>query len=99
MLHNALRKYGFDAFTYERLGIYPLESLTNMEAYWAEQLETYIWDSPGGYNMVWCDKAPRLGIKNSAEHNEKTKKGLTGKKLSEQHRESISIGKKKQKTI
>jgi hypothetical protein len=36
-----------------------------MEAYFAEQYSCYIWDTPGGYNMVWCggSKIARSGIK------------------------------------
>lgn len=53
-----MRKHGIENFKIEILCTAPLESLDNMEAYWAEQLETYIWDfplfHPRGYNAYWC---------------------------------------------
>jgi group I intron endonuclease len=70
LLYNAMRKYGKDNFKFELLCICPRISLNNMESYWAEQLETYMWDNPGGYNMVWCGNEMRTGIK----HTIKTKK-------------------------
>jgi len=67
ILHSAMRKYGPERFNIIRLCVVPWESLDNMEAYYAEQYETYKWDSPGGYNMVWCGKGSRRGIKHSNE--------------------------------
>ena len=82
LLHRAIHKDGSDAFTWEVLGIYPVDALTNMEGYWAEQLETYKWDYPGGYNMIWCSESPRLGIKQSSETREKIRQGRLGKRRS-----------------
>ena len=62
IFHNAIRKYGADSFQIELLCKAPVCALTNMEGYWAEQLETYIWDSPGGYNSIWCSDTPSLGL-------------------------------------
>jgi group I intron endonuclease len=73
-LYNAIRKYGPDAFTIELLCAVPYESLDTMEAYWAEQLTTYIWDSPGGYNMVWCGEHGRRGIRHTEEAKAKMRK-------------------------
>lgn len=57
-LYRGMRKYGTENFKIEILCTASLESLDNMEAYWAEQLETYIWDCPlfhpRGYNAYWC---------------------------------------------
>jgi hypothetical protein len=47
-------KHGRESFKFETLCVVPRNRLNDMECYWAEQLETYIWDNPGGYNMVWC---------------------------------------------
>jgi group I intron endonuclease len=71
LLYRAFKKYGQEAFTIETLCVVPLESLGQMEAYWAEQLETYSWDTPGGYNMIWCGGLSRLGIKHTLEALEK----------------------------
>jgi group I intron endonuclease len=66
VLHKAIRKYGKDAFTIEILCIVPNgDAVCRMEEYFAEQFETYVWDEPGGYNMIWCGKRGRSGIKSS----------------------------------
>jgi hypothetical protein len=75
-LYYAFRKYGKEAFTIQRLCVVPLESLGNMEAYWAEQLETYLWDTPGGYNAIWCGQLGRLGITASLETCERLSESL-----------------------
>ena len=91
LLHQAIRKYGDDSFTLETLCICPKESLGNMEAYWAEQLETYCWDSPGGYNMVWCGNQPRLGMKNTPEMIAKSSAARKGQKQSPEAKERQRI--------
>jgi group I intron endonuclease len=93
ILHQAIRKYGEEAFTVEVLCICPKESLGNMEAYYAEQLQTYCWDIPGGYNMVWCGKQPRLGIKNSEEMCAKISKANKGRKQSPEAIEKMRVTK------
>ncbi len=54
--------YGRDVFTVETLCIVPHSSLNNMEAYWAEQLQTYMWDpplhGPRGYTIRECGVDP-----------------------------------------
>jgi len=79
VLHQAIRKYGKEAFVVETLCTCPKQSLGNMEAYYAEQFETYLWDSPGGYNMVWCGNQPRLGMKNTPEMIAKVSAANTGR--------------------
>ena len=80
--HRALKKYGCDAFTWEILGIFPYDVLTDMEGYYAEVLGTYIWDyNPGGYNATWCSESPRLGMKSTPETIEKLRQANLGKKL------------------
>jgi len=77
VLHKAIRKYGEDAFTIEVLCIVPNgDPLCRMEEYFAEQLETYVWDIPGGYNMIWCGKRGRDGIKSSASTVEKQREAM-----------------------
>ena len=89
-LYNAMKKYGIEAFTVETLCIIPIDSLSRMEAYWAEQMETYIWDLPGGYNMIWCGDTPRLGILHSEESKEKMSKIQKGKIVSEETKKKQS---------
>jgi group I intron endonuclease len=80
ILYNAMRSYGKDCFKVESLCIVPRKALNNMEMYWAEQLETYIWDNPGGYNMVWCGNQGNLGLKQSPELIKKRFAPLIGRK-------------------
>lgn len=88
-LYNDMRKYGIGKFKLETLCKIPVESLDNMEEYWAEQLETYIWDTPGGYNLVWCGKYSRLGIEHSKATKNKITDIQTGRKLSDYHKQQI----------
>jgi group I intron endonuclease len=73
-LYNAIRKYGPESFKIELLSTVPYDSLDRMEAYWAEQLQTYIWDHPRGYNMVWCGEHGRRGIRHTETAKEKMRK-------------------------
>lgn len=65
LIHRAMRKYGYDSFKVEVLCVCNYNCLNNLEAYYAEIYGTYIWDIPGGYNMVWCGGASfaRIGMK------------------------------------
>jgi group I intron endonuclease len=90
-LYNAMKKYGLEKFTVETLCVVPFESLSRMEAYWAEQLETYIWDIPGGYNMIWCGDEPRRGILHTKEAKEKMSKAQKGKFVSEETKQKQSL--------
>jgi group I intron endonuclease len=87
MLYNSMRLHGRDQFKIETLCVVPHASLNNMEAYWAEQLETYIWDIPGGYNMVSCGDGGfgRRGIPNSPETRAKISAAQRGKPKTEEH--------------
>ena len=82
--YNALRKYGVDGFIWEVLIVCSKEKLTVMEGYYAEQFETYVWDSPGGYNAVWCADNSRLGIKHTPEAIEKSRQASIGRKKSQE---------------
>ena len=93
LLHKAIRKYGSEEFTIEKLCICPIHSLGLMESYYAEQFETYRWDFPGGYNMVWCGNQPRIGISNSPEARIKMSKALKGKKVSDETRQKLRLAK------
>jgi hypothetical protein len=64
-----------------------------MESYYAEQFETYCWDFPGGYNMVWCGNQPRIGISNSSEARIKMSIALKGKKVSPETKEKLRLAK------
>jgi hypothetical protein len=51
-----MRVYGISAFECERLYEGPNACLNGLEAYYAEQYGSYVWD--GGYNAGECGKAP-----------------------------------------
>ena len=93
-LYRAFKKYGKDAFTIETLCVVPLEELPQMEEYWAKQLGTYVWDTPGGYNAVWCGEHSRLGITASPETKEKqsesAKKRFEDPEERKKHSEAVS---------
>jgi len=82
-IHAAIRKYGVHAFIVELLCCVPYEALNNIESYYAEQYCSYTWDTPGGYNMVWCggSKIARSGIK----MNETTRLALRASRVGVKH--------------
>lgn len=63
-----------------------------MEAYYAEQYGSYTWDTPGGYNMVWCggSKVARNGLKFTDETRAKLSEKAKGRVISEAQRRQIS---------
>lgn len=91
-LHSAIRKYGVDSFTVELLCSVPFASLNNMESYFAEQYSSYTWDTPGGYNMVWCggSKVARSGIKMSESTRASLIASRTGSKHTDESKQQIS---------
>lgn len=82
-IHAALRKYPIESFIVELICNVPYSALNNMEAYFAEQYSSYVWDSPGGYNMVWCggSKVARCGIKMPAS----TKTAIMSSRVGSKH--------------
>jgi len=76
-LHRAIRLHGADAFRVETLYSGPRCLLNHLEKFWAEELNTYIWDTPnedgpGGYNCAWCGATPRmLGLKHTPAARQK----------------------------
>jgi hypothetical protein len=84
-IHSAIRKYGVDAFRFETLCSVPYDALNNMESYYAEQYESYTWNTPGGYNMTWCGES-KLTDETRAKMSVKAK----GRVISEEQRRKIS---------
>jgi len=103
IFHRALWKYGKDAFRLETLGVFPRSSLNNMEAYYAEQFQSYMWDTnkaadiPGGYNMMLCGQMNRQGMKHTPEALAKMSACVKGRKHSEETKRKISESNKGKK--
>lgn len=98
-LHRAFRKYGKLNFKFEILCTVVSETesdlknrLSNMEAYYAEQLQTYTSDTyPGGYNMAWCGDKPTLGVKHTEDELEKMRRAHDNRDPpSEEHKKKTS---------
>jgi len=91
-VHAAIRKYGTNVFIIETLCCLPRDALNNMEAYYAEQYGSYTWDTPGGYNMVWCggSKVARNGFKFTDETRAKLSEKAKGRVISDDRRRQIS---------
>lgn len=90
VLHHAINKYGQESFTIETLCVVPKEAVSRMEEYWAEQLGTYVWDYPGGYNMIWCGDTSRTGFKASEETKKKQSEAAKGRIVSEETKKKLS---------
>ena len=55
-LYDDLRTYGVHEFECICLRVCPNEELNELECYYAEQFNAYVWD--GGYNVGECGGAP-----------------------------------------
>jgi group I intron endonuclease len=93
LLHNSIRKYGAENFKIETLCTCPWDSLDNMEGYYAEQYESYIWDANPGYNMILCGVN---GGKNREETFAKIGAYQKGRKKSPEHIAKIAASNKGQ---
>lgn len=88
LLGYAINKYGEDAFNIETLCIVPTESLDNMECYYAEQYESYVWQ--GGYNQTLCGRGRPYDYNTKKETKQKMSNARTGIILSNETRQKIS---------
>lgn len=90
-LHDAIRKYGVDAFMAEEIAS-PIsrdrEALAELERTLIAQAGSV---SPGGYNLT----AGGDGVGGCAETSRKISASLTGKKLSDEHRAALSAAAKR----
>jgi len=91
-LHAAIRKHGVHSFKIDLLCLVPYASLNNMESYFAEQYSSYTWDTPGGYNMVWCggSKVARSGIKMPESTRAALIASRTGSKHTDESKQRMS---------
>lgn len=90
-LYRAFRKYGKDCFILETLCVVSKDSLDNMECYYAEQYDSYIWNN--GYNAVLCGKGCRPSQIHTDEFRLKMSNRMRGRKMSEETKEKIRSAK------
>lgn len=90
-LYRAMRKYGINNFILETLFIGSEKSLDNMECYFAEQYESYIWQR--GFNAIICGRSVQRNFNHKKEHRERMSNLMTGRTLSSETREKISKSK------
>jgi len=97
-LHVDMRNYGESSFKVEQLCYVPLSSLDNMEAYWAEQLGTYITEisvtGVKGYNVRNCGEEIGSSLRGktlSEEHKEKMRQAHVGRVQTEEHNQKARI--------
>ena len=88
LLGHAINKYGVDAFRIETLCELSEESLDNMECYYAEQYESYVWQ--GGYNQTECGRGRPYDYKTREETKKRMGEAQRGKVLSVETRAKIS---------
>lgn len=88
LLGQAINKYGADAFRIETVCELPEESLDNMECYYAEQYESYVWQ--GGYNQTLCGRGRPYDYKTREETKKRMGEAQRGKVLSAETRSKIS---------
>jgi group I intron endonuclease len=91
-LYRAFRKYGRGAFSVETLCVVGVDSLDNMECYFAEQYNSYVWES--GYNAILCGKGCQRNKHHREEHKQKMSIKMTGRKLSEETKQKLSEARK-----
>lgn len=89
LLGNAINKYGIDAFEIETISILPNEALDNMECYYAEQYESYVWQ--GGYNQTLCGRGRPYTYATKQETKQRMSEAQKGKSLSDETKKKISI--------
>jgi len=92
-LQRAFNKYGEESFDFEILEECKEEYLYSQEHYWCNMLDAFNYNK--GYNMKPTHPLNKAG--NSVEAIEKTKKALTGKKLSLEHKLKLSLAKQGRK--
>ena len=86
----AMLKYGRDSFELRCLCICSKDALDNLEQYYAEIYESYIWDFPGGYNAVLCGKGRSPNFHHKEEHKKRMSELMTGRKISNSQKEKQS---------
>ena len=94
VLYRAFKKYGRENFAVEEICTAERDHLNALEAYYAEQYETYVWDNNPGYNSKICGEGGTKGYKASEETCKKLADAQRGRKASDETRRKMSEAKK-----
>jgi group I intron endonuclease len=76
-LYCAFRKYGIDSFYIEIIRVCLRNELDNLEAYYAQEYQTYIWEN--GYNLAQCGRGQPRDYKHKEESRRKMSECKKGK--------------------
>ena len=92
LIANAIKKYGKDAFTYEKLEANVFDAfLPDLEVFYIGKFDTI---APNGYNLTYGGDGPGIY---SAQARRKISNAKKGKPLTEAHRRKISESQKGEK--
>lgn len=76
-LYNAFRKYGNDRFRVEVIRVCLKSELDNLEAYYAEEYQSYVWQN--GYNLAPCGRGQPRDYMHTEESRKKMSESKIGK--------------------
>jgi group I intron endonuclease len=88
LLGNAINKYGVDAFEIETLCEVPDDALDNMECYYAEQYQSYVWE--GGYNQTLCGRGRPYDYKTNEETKRRMGEAQRNRRATDETKAKIS---------
>lgn len=92
VLQRSVEKYGLDNFSMSVLEICPIEKLNEREIYWIEQYKSN--NKEYGYNLSSGGESGLRGYKFPKEFGERISARMTGKHLTEEHKQKISTSQK-----
>ncbi len=78
IIHNSIRKYGWDAHTKETIEELPNDMLNEREIYWIAYFRTYWYDNPMGMNMTKGGDGNNGSWMHDTKRREKQAKRFTG---------------------
>src|SRR5436190_3412409 len=79
ILHNSIRKYGWENHVLEVIEEVPDEQLNEREMFWIAELKTYCYDYPGQMNMTKGGEGQRSTWMHKTEQRKKQSERFTGK--------------------
>jgi len=92
LLGYAIAKYGAESFQVETLCEVSNDALDNMECYYAEQYESYVWQ--GGYNQTLCGRGRPYDYDTKETTRKRMSDARTGAKMSDESKRKLSASTK-----